>query len=598
MKTYILDIEVYVDYFLVMLGDIAEIEPGLPYGHVAIFESYPGKPFEGSKLLSVLKESRLISFNGNNFDMPLLAAAIKGYDCAKLKAICDAIIVNGFKPWQIEKKFNFKTLQGLDHIDLIEVAPGTASLKIYGARLHCPKLQDLPIQPSASITPEDRQSLRTYCANDLKLTQALYEHLLPQIQLRERMGAEYGIDLRSKSDAQIAEAVICQEVSKLLGAEVVRPEVVAGTTFRYVPPANLKFETDSMLALVKTICELDLVVVLSGSVQMPKALSDMEIRIGAGCYKMGIGGLHSTEKSVAHVADANTLLIDRDVASYYPEIILRNNWAPAHMGDAFSKVFRNILDKRLAAKKSGDKVTADALKITVNGSFGKLGSKWSKLYAPHLMIQTTITGQLALLMLIERLEQFGIAVVSANTDGIVIKCKIEDELLMGLIVMDWEQRTGLATEATEYSALYSRDVNNYIAIKTDGSVKLKGAYALVSLQKNPTNEISVLAAVKYLKHGTPVEQTIAECKDIRKFVTVRQVKGGAVKDGKYLGKAVRWYYSVLGLGPIQYKVNGYTVAKSDGAVPLMEIPEEFPNDVDDDWYATEARSILEEVGAI
>lgn len=588
--TYFLDIEIYVDYFLVMFRR-------LDTGETMGFESFPGKLFDSQTVLAILKYARLVTFNGNNFDIPLLSAALKGADNANLKAICDAIIQNNLKPWQVEKKFNFKILQGLDHIDLIEVAPGVASLKIYGGRLHVPKMQDLPIQPSASIATEDRPLLRTYCANDLKVTQALYEHLLPQIELRERMGAEYGIDLRSKSDAQIAEAVICQEVGKILGREVERPEVVAGTTFRYVPPANLKFETADLQSLVKTICELDLVVVLSGSVQMPKALSNLEIRIGNGCYKMGIGGLHSTEKSIAHLADAKTLLIDRDVASYYPEIILRNNWAPAHMGDAFTKTFRSILDKRLAAKKAGDKVTADALKITVNGSFGKLGSKWSKLYAPHLMIQTTITGQLALLMLIERLEQFGIPVVSANTDGIVIKCALEDELLMNLIAIDWEQRTGLVTEETRYAALYSRDVNNYIAIKTDGSVKLKGAYALVSLQKNPTNLISTLAAVKHLTKGKPIEETIAECQDITQFVTVRQVKGGAVKDDKYLGKAVRWYYSVLGHGPIQYKVNGHTVARSEGAEPLMEIPGEFPKDVDDDWYAEEARSILKEVGA-
>lgn len=586
----VLDIEVYKDYFLVMLRDISD-------QHICHFESHSGQLLNSSELLSTLKVCRLVTFNGNNFDIPLLSAAIAGFDCEKLKAICDAIIVNGFKPWQLEKRFNFKLLKGLDHIDLIEVAPGMASLKIYGGRLHIPKMQDLPIEPSASISPQDREELRTYCANDLKVTEALYRFLLPQIELRERMGAEYGLDLRSKSDAQIAEAVICQEVGKILKSEVNRPEVQPGTTFKYTAPKFIEFATAPMQELLAMIQGLDLAVIANGSVMLPKSLSDAEIKIGAGSYRMGIGGLHSTEKSVAHVADDKTLLVDRDVTSYYPAIILRNNWAPAHMGQAFTTVYRGIVDKRLEAKRSGDKVTAEALKITVNGSFGKLGSKWSKLYAPHLMIQTTLTGQLALLMLIEQLEAFGIQVVSANTDGIVIKCVLEDEMLMNLIVSVWEAKTGFETEETRYRALYSRDVNNYIAIKADGSVKLKGAYALASLQKNPTNLISTMAAVKYLTKAKAVEETIAECQDITQFVTVRQVKGGAVKDGKYLGKAVRWYYSILGHGPIQYKVNGYTVARSDGAMPLMELPAEFPKDVDDDWYVAEANSILKEVGA-
>jgi hypothetical protein len=253
--------------------------------------------------------------------------------------------------------------------------------------------------------------------------------------------------------------------------------------------------------------------------------------------------------------------------------------------------------RRLAAKHAGDKVTADALKITINGSFGKFGSKWSKLYSPDLLIQTTITGQLALLMLIEALESEGIAVVSANTDGVVIKCPVARAAMMEFVVWEWEQATGFETEATRYRAIYSRDVNNYLAIKPDGSWKAKGAYAPAGLQKNPTNEICTAAVVKFLIDGTPVEDTIRACTDIRKFVTIRQVKGGAVKGEQFLGKAVRWYYAAGATGTINYKVNGYTVARSQGAKPLMDLPAEFPADVDFDWYIREARTILTDIGA-
>ena len=154
----------------------------------------------------------------------------------------------------------------------------------------------------------------------------------------------------------------------------------------------------------------------------PKELADAAVKIGAGTYRLGIGGLHSSEKSAAQHADAITTLVDRDVASYYPAIILQTNLAPAHMGEAFTQTFRKIVRRRLEAKKNGDKAMADGLKITTNGSIGKFASPWSNLYAPDLFIQTTLTGQLALLMLIEALESEGIPVVSANTDGVVIRC--------------------------------------------------------------------------------------------------------------------------------------------------------------------------------
>jgi DNA polymerase elongation subunit (family B) len=267
------------------------------------------------------------------------------------------------------------------------------------------------------------------------------------------------------------------------------------------------------------------------------------------------------------------------------------------MGEHFTKVYRGIVNRRLAAKRSGDKVTADSLKITINGSFGKFGSPYSALYSPTLLIQTTVTGQLSLLMLIEALEFEGIQVVSANTDGIVIRCPRRLESLMEYIVWEWEHATNFETEATYYRALYSRDVNNYVAIKPDGGFKLKGAYAPAALQKNPTSEICSGAVVKFLIDGTPVADTIRACMDIAKFVTIRQVKGGAAKGDEYLGKAVRWYYAKGETGTINYKINGYTVARSEGARPLMQLPAQLPSDLDFDWYIAEAESILKDIGA-
>jgi len=193
--------------------------------------------------------------------------------------------------------------------------------------------------------------------------------------------------------------------------------------------------------VLATVLATPFVVTDTGKMMLPKAL-DQAITIGATTYTMGIGGLHSTEQSTAHFADDNTILVDRDVASYYPRIILNSGLAPGEMGQHFLSAYRSIVERRLAAKKSGDKVTDDALKITINGSFGKFGSKYSVLYAPRLLIQTTLTGQLSLLMLIEQLEGAGISIVSANTDGIVIKCPAHLELDMDNIIGAWEMITG------------------------------------------------------------------------------------------------------------------------------------------------------------
>jgi DNA polymerase elongation subunit (family B) len=243
-------------------------------------------------------------------------------------------------------------------------------------------------------------------------------------------------------------------------------------------------------------------------------------------------------------------------------------------------------------------------KILTNGTFGKLGSKYSFLFAPNLMIQVTITGQLALLMLIEELELAGISVVSANTDGIVSKFTVDQEETYHQIVKDWEARTGFEMEFADYKALYSASVNSYLAVKTDGSVKQKGLYAFVGskgspAEKNPKNYVCVDAVINYLTKGVPFEETIEWCPDIRRFLSVQKVTGGANFRGEYVGaKAVRWYHSRNSSDAIHYVENGNKVPKSDGAMPLMELTGHLPDDIDYDYYIAESRKMLGELGVL
>lgn len=593
--TLVFDLEIYANYFLCAFKNIDT-------GNVRMFEMFDGCEFDIDTVRKIMRSNTVIGFNSINFDMPILSMALSGADNARLKAATNAIIENNLRSWQLEKRFNFKTITGIDHIDLIEVAPGTASLKIYGGRMHAPKMQDLPITPDALISASDREELKRYCANDLAVTEMLYRKLLPQIKLRADMSVEYGMDLRSKSDAQIAEAVIKKEVGEIKGEEITRPEIDAGTVFRYRAPEYIVFKSEDLRDILNRLTSTEFVVQASGKVEFPSWMTKLKLTIGEAHYKMGIGGLHSQESTVAHHADEDTLLVDRDVASYYPNIILSQGLRPKHMGAAFTSVYNGIVQRRLKAKRDGDKVTNEALKITINGSFGKFGSKWSILYSPDLLIQTTVTGQLALMMLIERLELAGIKVVSANTDGIVCKLKRADYRTLEDTFKEWEKQTQFETEETRYKSLYSKDVNNFIAIKTDGTHKAKGVYAPGGLAKTPSSVVCIEAVTNHLKHGVSVEDTIHGCWDITKFVTVRSVKGGALDQlGCYLGKAIRWCYSTnpTCAGPITYKVNGYKVPRTEGAMPLMGLPADgaFPPDVDLDWYVNEAKSILADIGA-
>ncbi len=604
-KILVFDIECYSNYFLIAFKCVESDK-------VVYFELSPDAALDIPKLKWVIQSFCLIGFNSISYDIPIAWLSISGASTRTLKEATNSIILYGYRPKAIEEEYNF-IIRHSNHIDLIEVAPLEASLKTYAGRLHCKRMQDLPFHPDLALTKEQAEIVRYYCINDLDNTQLLYEELKPQIALREQMSVEYNQDLRSLSDAQIAESVLSNEIAKIKGHRSKRPKIEPGTSYKYKIPSYIRYKTDSLKRILELVRNAEFVIAENGTVIMPSALDGLEIKIGTSVYRMGIGGLHSSEKCVSHNIDDETLLCDVDVESFYPRIIINQGLYPKHLGKDFLNVYETIVNRRIKAKHEKNKIVADSLKITINGSFGKLGSKYSVLYSPDLMIQVTISGQLSLLMLIERIELVGIPIVSGNTDGIIIKCPVSRYDELKNIVSMWEIDTRFKTEETRYKAVYSRDVNNYIAVKTNlgegkerylderlglkakGSYCERGSTGNSQLSKNPELLVCKDAIFNLIRFNTPIEETINNCKDITRFVTVRMVKGGAVKNNIYLGKVIRWYYAKNEIGTINYKKTGNKVPRSEGARPLMDLPDEFPTDIDYQWYINEANDILRDI---
>lgn len=596
----VFDIECYMNFFYIAFKCPVT-------GKVVDFELSDRSSINVAKLQWLLWRFLIVGFNSNSYDMPMIRLCLEQLSPVELKGWSNKIINSNWRDWQTEQEINkeFKTKPlKVNHIDLIEVCPLQGSLKKYGGRLHSERMQDLPIDHMSELDDGQKDEVIYYCANDLDVTILLLTNLSDQLELRYKLSEEYQLDLRSKSDAQIAEAVIKREVERITGQSPQKPKIEYGKRFQFVPPPHMHFQTPYLNEKFAELLAMEFEINDNGIVIM-EDLAGFDITIGDTVYRMGKGGLHSKEKTAAYIATEDMRIVDRDVESYYPKMILNSGFYPETMGRVFLEVFEKIVNRRLEAKHTGDKKTADSLKITINGTFGKLGSKYSSMYAPNLLIQVTLGGQLNLLMLIEMLELHGVKVVSANTDGIVSLVKKDQEETFLKIINGWEALTKLKTEETEYKALFSRDVNNYIAVKPDNSCKLKGAYsnpwadekmAIFRFHKNPVHTICVEAVTKLITENVPLEKTISECTDITKFIVVRDVKGGGKYNDTYLGKVVRWYYGVGEKEPIRYAASGNKVATSEGAVPLMDLPNEMPTNIDYQHYIDVSREMLFDIG--
>lgn len=627
----------------------------LPDGSYREWASWPGHPLDVEGLRAFLHSvPGIITFNGTGYDNPMIAAALTGVDNDTLKNMNDAIIPGkgkkGIQWWEFYKSFRIPE-PTWGHIDLQEPTPGVKiSLKIYGGRMHSKRMQDLPFDPAAIFGPMDRLNSSLYCGNDLDTTHALRNTILPRLRLRHEISQQYGIDVMSKSDAQIAEAVFKAKLPN----PPQKTYLPHGHSFKYVAPAWLSFVSPELQRVLAMAQRVDFVLKnpdelrvsddekvydsdgreIKSGIKFSDELKGLDIKIGKSLYRMGIGGLHSKEKKQHFKASPGRWTItDHDVNSYYPTLMLLMNMYPAGTGPAFIEVFREIYNTRLHAKAmQGEceaklkalngvegaraermrlhdeietwKTISDGLKIVLNGTYGKLGSRYSFLFAPELMIRTTLSGQFALLMLIESFELSGIRVVSANTDGIVVVTPVGLEWLRDQCIKSWELKTGLETEATEYTAIYNANVNNYIAFKPDGKHKAKGWYGESGVVpkaspsgKSPGMDICNDAVLAYLRDGTPVAATIMACKDVRRFIVIKNANnpaGGAIEErtGENVGKALRYYFAVGVTTGFRYAGNGNLVAGSTGTKSLMDLPDEFPTDVDYAAYIEKALKML------
>lgn len=502
-----------------------------------------------AKLSNMLQDSRYtwVGFNSENFDRPLVAMAVEGHDEANIKIVAENIIAHNMRSWQTYREYDIDFLE-YDHIDIMEVPKGVMlSLKIYEGRMHSPTLQDMPFDHTHDVTPKERKLVEAYCMNDVNETERLFLLMQNEVLLREQLGAEYGVDLRSKSDAQCAEAIL-KKVCSIGNKDKIVPGHV-----RYICPSFIKTDSKLINEIIE-LCEEHKFKInyANGSPEFPEFLTE-PIKIGAGIYQMGIGGLHSQHDLKLFLeATDRRWISDFDVASYYPNIMMKAGLIPnlgGNKGELFLSAYQDIYEDRIAAKRAGEKAKAETLKIVLNGTFGKLGSIFCSFYAPELMLAVTITGQLNLLCLIHELNKIkGVKIESANTDGIMVSYdKTVRHKVLGKVQVN-AKRTRFDYEETPYRNVAMKDVNNYLAVpdtrqavmiengkivkyKHKLGVKRKGLYAEAGVHenKNPTMQVCSDAVAAYLSEGYEIEDWVNAETDIRKFLEIRNVSGGGVQ---------------------------------------------------------------------
>ncbi len=334
------DVEDYPNYFLCSF----KIK-----GKFLTLECGEGRSFNPQFLSWLLNAYQTVGFNSIKYDLLMIWLAYTTQDTYRIKEASNDLILREMRSQDLKKEYGFFTFK-TNHIDLIEVAPLKGSLKLYGARLHSPRIQDLPFPDNEELDEDQIEIVRQYNFNDLDVTEQLFNFMKERLDLRAAMSAEYNEDLMSKSDAQIAEVILSKEVSHLNNRRSQRQEIESGTVFKYKPPDYIKYQAKNLNEMLSRIKAAKFIVKPSGKIALPEELKT-SIQIGKGIYRLGIGGLHSSEENVTYKASDDVSIVDRDVASYYPRLITTLKLFPPLMGLAFLEAFEKLIKERLNDKK-------------------------------------------------------------------------------------------------------------------------------------------------------------------------------------------------------------------------------------------------------
>ena len=465
-------------------------------------------------------------YNNLHYDNPIINYIIEYEDKLmqyNIPTICSSIFnlsktittssednIEAWKHWKYQIWFNTFDILTMLYSNKLRVG-----LKEIQVTMQYPNVQEFVCDWTKPLPLEDFDSMIDYNINDIESTSELLNRCKKDVDLRIAIEDEYGVRVLSKDGVNIGMKILTQKYLEK-----------TGLTWQDIKDLRSPMSVIPLKDVILPFIKYD-------SPILQRVLDDMKNQIVSPGrkgyenkfvfnnlrYSVGVGGIHSVNSPEIIIPRDDEMLIDIDVASLYPSMLIEYEFYPKHLGKEFLEVYKQIKDERIEAKHNGDKVKNETLKLALNGLSGNLQNEHNFCYSPFAVMQIRINGQLLLLMLAEKLTQIGCRIVQANTDGLFVLLKKDAYSKVNSICREWEQLTKLTLEEDRFKAMYQYAINDYFAITEDNKVKEKGMFiTAVKLGKGLTPKIIPKAVISFFKDGIPVEDTIKNCTDIRDFL--------------------------------------------------------------------------------
>lgn len=576
MRWYTYDTEVFAHDFIVVFKDKET-------GEYAVFHNnnLGVKEF-------ITDDAIYCGFNSKGYDQYIIKAICAGFSPEEVKQVNDWIIGGG-QGWQCPLLNG--VFFGFNNVDIMDDMQMGLSLKAIEGHQQGMSIEETEVDFNLDrpLTSDEIALTIRYCKHDVDATEKLTD--IRKNYLNNK------IYLGGLKDIEPTKALAMTN-AKLTAAYLdARREIEFDDERDYKYPENLRREyiPQEVFDFFDRLYD--------------KSISDEElfksklnITVGGCPVTLGFGGIHGAIPFHQEEEINGRLIRNYDVASYYPHLMVYYGYTSRNIPNP--QIYADMLETRMKAKKSGDKATANALKLVANTTYGAMLNKYNDLYDPLMGRSVCITGQLFLLELSQHLiaECSTLRIVQLNTDGIMVSFDESEYDKVLAITKEWETRTRFELEEDRIKRIVQKDVNNYVEIPYEGEPKIKGGYLVRGIAPagafNINNNATIVAKaiVDYFVNGTEVEITIGECTDIFQFQLI--AKAGSkykeayhIVDGKE--KPIQKVNRVYASKDTRYGKLFKIKAENDSTAKIESLPEHciIDNDnkltienVDKSWY--------------
>lgn len=472
----------------------------------------------------------LCGYNAKGYDIHIVRAICTGATPEECKEVSDFIVHDG-NPWSLDLGW-----VPTDYYDLMLDMPQKQSLKMLEGNLRMNIVESSVDFDTENPTEEQFKELVEYCWHDVEALIEVWNCRKAYLEGKALVGELMGISPNK---------ALCQTNAQLTAKylHAVKGEYSSPDNRHYEYPSNLdmKWIPKEVVAFFDKYNDLSLSgdelfgkkqeVEVDGEVKaVNNPNRNLSIIVGDCPSIVAWGGIHGAQKNFFAESNDEDVLLNYDVTSYYPSLMLAG-WLSRAVPNPDE--FRKLFEDRVAAKKAGDKAKSNALKQIINTVSGATDAKFNPLYDPDMAYGMRISGQLYLIELSEHLYHTidGLSVVQLNTDGIMIKAKRKDIDRIREIVNEWSERTTFGMEEDIIQKVAQKDVNNYVIRMSNGDVKVKGGFLNVYGKKPEerftSNSMYIVAKAiaLYLLDGIPVYDTINECNDPELFMRIDKTGG-------------------------------------------------------------------------